>query len=92
MLTGDFQNISPSGTLTKQQMLELLRGVTLENHSIDDFQVVRPSGDTVAITYHLTEAWRAGDQAVCFNGFASSVWVEIDGSWRLVLHVETPAE
>lgn len=90
-LTDDFQYIEHGGVSAKTDLLNGLREVTLLHYSLDDFNVVRPTADTAAITYRLVETIESPTGRIEFDGFASSVWVEIEGDWRLVLHAETPA-
>ena len=78
------------GVLDRAQALEAMADAPPWSwFRIEEPRVVELGADAAALTY-LATAQRDGEAE--FSGRTTSVYVRSDGSWRLVLHQQTPAD
>ena len=68
--------------------------MVVKSFQLSDMNVVFPTNDTAVLTYRVKQAvaQRDGSQELKQEMADSSVWSRKDGSWRCVMHTETPLE
>lgn len=68
--------------------------MVIKSFELSDMNVVFPTEETAVLTYHVKQALaqRGQTQEVKQEMADSSVWTRKDGSWRCVMHTETPVE
>lgn len=71
----------------RDTILDSLGGRPWSSFELADEQVTRPA-DGVAVVSYRASARRGDDPA--YDALIASVYVEVDGRWRLVLHQHTP--
>ena len=67
--------------------------MVLTGFELSDVQVVFPNATTAIATYHVKQqvAQRGKDSADVQEMNDTSTWIKEDGSWKCVMHTETPA-
>lgn len=87
-LADDIMLIGGEGVVGKQELMGELEGATVEAYEIGDFQVTRPGSGVAVVAYRYSETFRPADadSATTFEGWATSVWENRDGTWQVVLH------
>ena len=88
LMTDDARMVLANGVvMDRAQVVEALAGAPAwDSYSIDDPRLIGLHADAVALVY--TGTGQRGDQR--FVGVMSSVYVRIDGRWRLALYQQTP--
>ena len=68
--------------------------MVIKSFELSDMNVVFPTEETAVLTYHVKQALaqRGQTQEMEQEMADSSVWTRKDGSWRCVMHTETPVE
>lgn len=87
-LADDVRLVGGEGVVGKQDLMSQLEGATVEAYEVGDFQVTRPGSDVAVVVYSYSETFRPAeaDSATTFEGWATSVWENRDGTWQVVLH------
>ena len=87
LMTDDGLMVFPGVTLDKIATLRAIGGAQpWSSHQLDDVRLAT-AGDAAVVTYRAT-AQREGEEA--YEASMSSVYVRLDGRWRLILHQQTP--
>lgn len=87
LMADDGLMVFPGLTLDKAATVRAIAGVRpWQRYWLDEVRVTG-AGDTAVITYRATSR-RDGEAEYCAR--MSSVYVRIDGRWRLVLHQQSP--
>ena len=88
MTTDAMMVLANGAALTRDEVVTSLRGAPAwGGYEMTDVRLVTTGRDSAAIVYRGT-ALRDGEAA--FVGLMTSVYVEINGSWRLALYTQTP--
>jgi Domain of unknown function (DUF4440) len=88
MTSDGFMVLANGAALTRDQVVSALRDApTWSGYQMSDIRLVTTGGDSAALVYKGT-AERDGEDA--FVGTMSSVYVRINGTWRLALYTQTP--
>lgn len=84
----DFTYPSGTGVIGKPELMSQLEGATVESYEISDFQVKQPGSNVAVVIYRFSETFRPADadSATTFTGWATSIWENRGGNWRVVLH------
>lgn len=87
-IADDVTLVGGDGISTKQDMMGMLEGSTVESYELTDFQVMQPGSGVAVVTYHYSEMFRPADadSAVSQAGWATSMWEDRDGTWMTVFH------
>lgn len=87
-LADDVQLVGGEGVDGKQSLMSQLEGAAVESYEIGDFQVTQPGSGVAVVVYRYSETFRPAeaDSATTFEGWATSVWENRDGTWQVVLH------
>lgn len=87
-LADDVSLVGGEGVVGKQELISELEGATVEAYEVGDFQVTRPGSGVAVVVYRFSETFRPAeaDSATTFEGWATSVWENRDGTWQVVLH------
>ena len=87
----DFTYPSGAGVIGKAELIRQLEGATLESFELSDFRVRQPGADVAVVTYWFSETFRPADadSASTYSGWATSVWENREGTWKVVLHHAT---
>lgn len=88
-MTSDGLMVLANGAaMTRDQVVTALREAPpWGSYQMSDVRLVTTGRDSAAIVYR-GEAVREGEAA--FVGLMTSVYVEVNGSWRLALYTQTP--
>ncbi len=91
--TDDFLEVAPDAKVySKEEMLEGLNAVDLQNYSIYSAKVL-PLGDNAAVvTYDAIVQMTIGDERAPRYQHVSSVWVNQGGKWLLKFQQATAAQ
>jgi hypothetical protein len=91
--TADFLEVAPDAKVySKDEMMEGLNVVNLENYSIYDAKVL-PLGDNAAVvTYDAIVQMSIGEERAPRYQHVSSVWVNQAGKWLLKFQQATAAQ
>ena len=88
VMADDGVMVFPGVVMDKPATLEVMNGVApWLTFQIQDVRVIRVSPDCGMIVYRA-EAQRAGEET--YRAEMTSVYARRDGSWRLVLHQQSP--
>ena len=88
MTSDGFMVLANGAALTRDQVVSALRDApTWSGYQMSDVRLVTTGHDSAALVYKGT-AERDGEDA--FVGTMSSVYVRINGTWRLALYTQTP--
>jgi hypothetical protein len=63
----------------------------LVDYAISEMDVIFPRDDVAVATYHVDQNMEMQGKPVRMTMYDSSTWVKVDGSWRCVMHTESPA-
>lgn len=86
LLADDFIEFGSSGTLyNKARVISVLGDEAPHEISIENFQAVNLSPDTVLATYISVKDGNKNSKAL-----RSSIWKLIDGKWQILFHQGTP--
>lgn len=87
-LADDIMLVGGEGVVGKQDLMSQLEGATVEAYEVGDFQVTRPGSGVAVVAYRYSETFRPADadSEITFEGWATSVWENRDGTWQVVLH------
>jgi hypothetical protein len=81
---------APYGILDRERIVaEVADGSEWSEVDIEQARVVRPAPRAALVAYKASARGARGGEYVCF---ASSLYVEDDGEWRLAYHQQTPFE
>ncbi len=88
-MTSDAMMVLANGAaMTRDQVVTALRDAPpWGGYEIADLRLVTTGRDGAAIVYRGTAR---SDGEVAFVGMMSSVYVEVNGAWRLALYTQTP--
>jgi uncharacterized protein (TIGR02246 family) len=88
LMADDGLMVFPGTILDRPQSLRAIGGAPpWASFELEDVRVVEAGADGAVVVYRAT-AQRAGEQP--YHACMSSVYARRDGSWRLVLHQQTP--
>jgi hypothetical protein len=91
VLADGFHEIGSSGRLfSKSEILEAIREVQIIECSFEHFKLLPIDHRCVIVTYVATAKRSYKGQEHWNRAYRSSVWMERDGSWRVVFHQATP--
>lgn len=91
--TDDFLEVAPDAKVyTKDEMMEGLNVVDLQNYLIYDAKVIPLSDHAAVVTYDAVVQMIIGDERAPRYQHISSVWVNQDGKWRLKFQQATAAQ
>lgn len=91
--TDDFLEVAPDAKVySKDEMMEGLNVVNLENYSIYDAKVLPLNDNAAVVTYDAIVQMRIGDEHAPRYQHVSSVWVNQGGKWLLKFQQATAAQ
>lgn len=92
-IADDATMVGGDGLVSKQDMMGMLEGSTLESYELGNFQVMQPGSGVAVVTYRYSETFRPADadSAMSFGGWATSIWENRDGTWTAVFHQTSEA-
>ncbi|HEU5336546.1 MAG TPA: nuclear transport factor 2 family protein [Terriglobales bacterium] len=91
--TDDFLEVAPDAKVyTKDEMMEGLNEVQLENYSIYDAKVIPLNDHAAVVTYDAIVQMVVGDERAPRYQHISSVWVSQGGKWLLKFQQATAAQ
>ncbi|MFW6206982.1 MAG: nuclear transport factor 2 family protein [Gemmatimonadota bacterium] len=87
-LADDIRLVGGEGIVEKQDLMSQLEGAAVEAYEVGDFQVDQPGSGVAVVVYRYSETFRPAeaDSTTTFEGWATSVWEDRDGTWQVVLH------
>jgi len=90
-MTSDGQMVLANGmALTRDSVVAALRGApTWDGYDIADVRLVTTGQDSAALVYRGTARRDGEPDIVCIM---TSVYVRVNGTWRLALYTQTPAD
>lgn len=62
----------------------------LVDYTISDMDVIFPREDVAVATYHVDQEMQIEGKPLQMSMYDTSTWVKVDGSWRCVMHTESP--
>lgn len=81
--------LSPGFVLDRDQVVASLNDAPpWSSYEISEERLVHEGGDSAVLVYR-GRAWRGGDEPA-FDAWMTSVYVEMDGQWRLASYQQTP--
>ncbi len=86
--TDDYRGVLSSGINTKKDEIEGSQQCDLQNFSLTEAEVVFPTDDTAIVIYKNAVKNFSRGQDISGSFYNSSVWVNRDGQWQLILHTE----
>ena len=87
LLADDFLEIGSSGrTFDKKKIIATLKGESVFDYSLHDFQVKQLSSGIALATYRIETRQEAEPR----TSLRSSIWVHRQGRWQLMFHQGTP--
>lgn len=93
MTTDDFLEVAPDAKVyTKDEMMEGLNEVELQNYSIYDAKVIPLNDHAAVVTYDAIVQMVVGDERAPRYQHISSVWVNQGGKWLLKFQQATAAQ
>ena len=93
MTTDDFLEVAPDAKVyTKDEMMEGLNEVELQNYSIYDAKVIPLNEHAAVVTYDAIVQMVVGDERAPRYQHISSVWVNQGGKWLLKFQQATAAQ
>lgn len=91
--TEDFLEVAPDAKVySKDEMMEGLNVVNLENYSIYDAKVLPLNDNAAVVTYDAIVQMSIGDEHAPRYQHVSSVWVNQGGKWLLKFQQATAAQ
>jgi len=88
VMADDGVMVFPGLVMDKPRALEAIAGTSpWKTFELADVRVIRPTDDSAILVYSAT-AQRAGEAT--YHAEMTSVYAQRDGSWRLVLHQQSP--
>ncbi len=91
--TDDFLEVAPDAKVySKEEMLEGLNVVDLQNYSIYDAKVLPLTANAAVVTYDVIVQMTIGDERAPRYQHVSSVWVNQGGKWLLKFQQATAAQ
>jgi hypothetical protein len=91
--TDDFLEVAPDAKVyTKDEMMEGLNAVDLQNYSIYDPKVLPLNDNAAVVTYDAIVQMTIGDEHAPRYQHVSSVWVNQNGKWLLKFQQATAAQ
>jgi hypothetical protein len=91
LLAEDFVEFGSSGgTYAKRQTIASLQTESAVRWSLTDFKIVQLAPDVVLTTYRAIRYGISGEQPT--YSLRSSIWILIDGQWRMRFHQGTPSK
>ncbi len=90
-IADDATLLGGQGLTSKQEMMSMLEGGSLESYEVTDFQVMQPGSGVAVVTYRYSETFRPpeAEDSVNYAGWATSIWENRDGTWVTVFHQST---
>lgn len=89
MTEGGVMTLSHGLVLDRDQVVASLDDAPpWSSYEISEERLVHQSDETVALVYRGT-AWR-GEEEPAFDAWMTSVYVTVDGEWRLASYQQTP--
>ena len=91
--TDDFIEVAPDAKVySKQEMMEGLNVVDLQNYSMYDARVIPLNHSAAVVTYDAIVQMAIGDERAPRYQHVSSVWVNQGGKWLLKFQQATAAQ
>jgi len=91
--TDDFLEVAPDAKVySKEEMLEGLNAVNLQNYSIYDARVIPLTENAAVVTYDAIVQMTIGEEHAPRYQHVSSVWVNQGGKWLLKFQQATAAQ
>jgi hypothetical protein len=91
--TDDFLEVAADAKVyTKDEMMEGLNAVDLQNYSIYDPKVIPLNDNAAVVTYDAIVQMNIGDERAPRYQHVSSVWVNQNGKWLLKFQQATAAQ
>ncbi len=88
VMADDGLMVFPGAVLDKVASLSGIRGATpWQSVAIDGVRILAPADDLAVIVYHVIAT---RDRQPQYRAAMTSSYVRIGGSWKLVLHQQTP--
>lgn len=63
----------------------------LVDYTISEMDVIFPKDDVAVATYRVDQRMEMQGKLLQMDVYDTSTWVKVDGSWRCVMHTESPA-
>jgi hypothetical protein len=91
LLADGFHEIGSSGRLfSKSEILDAIQEVQIIDCSFDSFKILPIDKECVIVTYVATAKRSHKGHEHWNRAYRSSIWMEREGSWRVVFHQATP--
>jgi hypothetical protein len=91
LLAEGFHEIGSSGRLlSKSEILDTIQEVQIIDCSFDRFKILPIDKGCVIVTYVATAKLSHKGDEHWNRAYRSSIWIEREGSWRVVFHQATP--
>jgi len=88
LVSPDVAAVYPDGIYNFQQRLDSMNKIEMKSFSLSDFNVVRPAGDVVVVSYKAKVEGKDGwSDLNC-----GTVWNLKNGEWKAVFHSDMKAE
>ncbi|PYX71755.1 MAG: hypothetical protein DMG72_16460 [Acidobacteria bacterium] len=91
LVADDARMVFTSGVMTKQQYMQTVGKRTINDYSLENFQVFMPAEGTVITLYQATVSGASNGKVFPATTLReSSVWIKRAGKWVAVWNQETP--
>jgi hypothetical protein len=87
-----YAGVYADGVHDRAAELQVVASTRLRRFQMEDLQVHQPAGNTVVLTYKITEDGDIAGTALSGTYWASSVWHKAGRNWQTVLHTEARAQ
>ena len=88
LVSTDVIAVYPDGIYNFTQRLESMSKIEMKSFSLIDFNVVRPAGDVVVVSYKAKVEGKDGSSELN----CGTVWNLKNGEWKAVFHSDMKAE
>jgi hypothetical protein len=91
VLADGFHEIGSSGRLfSKPEILDAIQEIQIIDYSFEQFKLLAIDNGYVIVTYIATVKRSYKGQEHWNRAYRSSIWMEREGSWRVIFHQATP--
>jgi hypothetical protein len=91
VLADGFHEIGSSGRLfSKSEIVEAIQEIQIIDNAFEQFKLLPIDDGCVIVTYVATVKRIHQGQEHRNRAYRSSIWMEREGSWRVVFHQATP--
>ena len=76
----------------REKLLSSMKYVDVNNYAMENLKVRALGPQAVLVTYDLRISAQVAGRHLPQKQYASSVWLQRAGAWKLVFHQATPAD